>query len=118
MSRSCSCGSSPCTHWEYVDLPVDPHWAERFEAAYRAVASDLSDRLLPLFGQDVADRYVVAYDQIDVRPAPIPTLSVLPRVELDNGDASLYGTSGELEARGWWMRDVESDQGLGGETKA
>lgn len=48
------------------------------------------------------------------------SLEAMERVRASLDDmCEQYGTSGELEVRGFWMPiDVESDQGLAGETKS
>lgn len=65
------------------------------------------------------------FDRDPVRPRGIPRqeLDLSPEVMRSLGDAldttpGTYGTSGALDSRGYWVPDVESDQGLPGETQA
>lgn len=55
--------------------------------------------------------------EVDTSSETMRRLSVLPIITREE-TLERYGTSGELEPRGYWMPiDVESDQGPAGETK-
>lgn len=61
----------------------------------------------------VEPRRGIPRQDVDVSPEAMERV----RASLD-GVRECYGTSGELDPRGYWMRlDVESDQGLAGETR-
>jgi hypothetical protein len=56
--------------------------------------------------------------EVDTSPETMRHLSALPIITREE-TLECYGTSGELESRGYWMPiDVESDQGRATDTKA
>jgi hypothetical protein len=85
-------------------IESDPELVAYFERAYSNALAWFEDTSLEIRYQGI--------------PRQEPRLGPLPIITRDEAE-NRYGTSGELDPRGFWMKlDVESDQGRSGDTKA
>lgn len=120
---------SPGTPFPHFDpgSPHDREWEELRRQAFewldeayaRALRAELDEELNRLSVSLLLPRFGIEQRWPGMPREPVETLlGPLPIIAREETEDH-YGTSGELEPRGFWMPiDVRSDQGLGNETQA
>ena len=104
--RPCPCGTLGCP-WEQIepDPLTEAWWAHWFDVYMHEYSLERHAPVLGFLGIDAAK----LREPVPSRPEVELTVDVSRLGEdlvLSSDDASVYGTSGELDPRGYWAPDV------------